>query len=369
MVVDSGSGGLCRTREDRLGENYGMAARRFPLIALLFLAATVLAINALLPVSLPASAQPATFDLQAHRGGRGETTEESLRAFAKSLELGVGTLELDVVITKDGQPLVWHDPTIQADKCADTGPAFAADPQYPYVGKLVHELTVAQIRTLDCGKLLNEFPDAEVVTGNKIATLPQVFALTASYAADVRYNIETKVEADKPDTSASPREFVDVILAAVRSAGKLDRVEIQSFDWRTLPMVRQAEPSIPLVALWDETTWIPDSPWLNGINPAAVGDPIIGATMVGANILSPGYSVPYGQTPKDPGFALVADKLFVDRAHALGLKVIPWTIDDADTMRAQIATGADGIITDYPTLLRRVMAQLGMPLPPPYHHG
>ena len=58
----------------------------------------------------PASAQPSGFDLQAHRGGRGETTEESLRAFAKSLELGVSTLELDIVITKDGQPLVWHDP-------------------------------------------------------------------------------------------------------------------------------------------------------------------------------------------------------------------------------------------------------------------
>jgi glycerophosphoryl diester phosphodiesterase len=103
------------------------------------------------------------------------------------------------------------------------------------------------------------------------------------------------------------------------------------------------------------------------VNPAVVGDPITGATMVGANILSPGYSVPYGLTPTDPGFALVADKAFVDRAHALGVKVIPWTINDPDTMRAQIAAGADGIITDYPTRLRTVMAGLGMPLPPPYH--
>ena len=86
--------------------------------------------------------------------------------------------------------------------------------------------------------------------------------------------------------------------------------------------------------------------------------------MVGANILSPGYSVPYGLTPKDPGFALVADQAFNDRAHALGLKVIPWTINDADTMRAQITVGADGIITDHPTRLRAVMADLGMPLPP-----
>lgn len=314
-----------------------------------------------------ANAAPADFDLQSHRGGRGETTEESLRAFAKSLQLGVSTLEFDIVVTRDGQPLVWHDPTIDPTKCADTAPAFPGDPQYPYVGKLVHDLTLEQIRTLDCGKLLSGYPSAEVVANNKIATLPEVFALTDSYGADVRYNIETKVEAEKPETSAAPQEFVDVTLAAVRSAGKIDKVEIQSFDWRTLPMVRQAEPSIPLVALWDETTWVPDSPWTATVNPAVVGDPITGATLVGANILSPGYSVPYGQTPKDPGFKLVADRPFIDRAHALGLKVIPWTVNDPGAMRAQIDAGADGIITDYPTRLRSVMADLGMPLPPAYH--
>ena len=129
-------------------------------------------------------------------------------------------------------------------KCADTAPAFAGDPEYPYVGKLVHDLTLAQIHTLDCGELLKDFPTAEVVRGNKIATLPEVFALTDAHRADVRYNIETKVEAEEPETSAAPQEFVDVILAAVRAAGKTDKVEIQSFDWRTLPMVRAAEPSI-----------------------------------------------------------------------------------------------------------------------------
>ncbi len=128
------------------------------------------------------------------------------------------------------------------------------------------------------------------MANNKIATLPEVFELTDSYGADVRFNIETKVEAEKPETSAPPQEFVDVILAAVREAGKAEKVEIQSFDWRTLPMVRLAEPAIPLVALWDETTWVPNSPWTAAVNPAGVGDPITGATLVGANILSPGYS-------------------------------------------------------------------------------
>jgi glycerophosphoryl diester phosphodiesterase len=63
----------------------------------------------------------------------------------------------------------------------------------------------------------------------------------------------------------------------------------------------------------------------------------------------------------------LTDAPFVDRAHALGLKVLPWTINDADTMRSQIAAGVDGIITDYPVTLRTVMAELGMPLPPAFH--
>lgn len=286
-------------------------------------------------VAAPAAAQAPDFDLQAHRGGRGEATEQSLRAFARSLELGVSTLELDVVLTRDRHPLVWHDPTIAAEKCADTAPAFAGDPQYPYVGKLVHDLTLAQIRTLDCGRRLDDFPNAEVVPGNRIATLPQVFALADSYRADaVRYNIETKVDADEPE----PQEFVDVILAAVRAAGKVERVDIQSFDWRTLPLVHRAEPSIPLVALYDEQT---------------PGDPLIGALTVGADAVSPDYR-------------LVAGKPYVDRAHALGLKVIPWTVDDVDAMRRQIGYGVDGIITDYPTALRGVLAELSMPLPLAY---
>ncbi len=316
----------------------------------------------------PAGAAPDEFDLQSHRGGRGETTEEALGAFAKSLELGVSTLEFDIVLTADRQPLVWHDPVIEPTKCADTAPAFPDDPQYPYVGKLVHDLTLAQIRTLDCGKLLPDYPDAEVLAGNTIAVLPEIFALADDYRADVRYNIETKIEAADPDTSATPEEFVDVVLAAVRAAGKLDKVDIQSFDWRALPLVKRAEPSIPLVALWDETTWLPGSPWLAGVDPLAV-DPITGALSVGADIVSPGYSVPYGLTVDDPGFHLVADEAFIERAHAAGLRVIPWTINDPDTMLAQIAAGADGIITDYPTRLRIVMARLGMPLPPSYHRA
>jgi glycerophosphoryl diester phosphodiesterase len=303
---------------------------------------------ALVVLQPTAVAQSPGFDLQAHAGGRGETTGESLRAFARSIEIGVNTLEFDINITRDGQPLVWHDPVIDGGQCSDTGPEHPGDPSYPYVGKRVRELSLAQVRTLDCGKPSNEFPHAEVVRGNKITTLPEVFALADSYRSDVRYNIETKVTADQPGVSADPQQFVDVILAAVRAAGKIDRVEIQSFDWRTLPLIHQAEPSIPLVALWNEQTWTAGSPWLAGIDPTVV-DPVVGARMVGASVLSPQYTL--------------VGEAFVEHAHALGLKVIPWTVNDAAAIRDQIADGVDGLISDYPSLLRAVMAELGMPPP------
>lgn len=283
---------------------------------------------ALLVAAITASAttvaQPPAFDLQAHRGGRGETTEESLRAFAKSLALGVSTLELDIVLTRDAQPLVWHDPVIEPAKCTDTGPAFPGDSDYPYVGRRVADLTLDQIRTLDCGHLLPEFPDAEVVRHNVIATLPDVFALAGR--TDVRYNIEAKVDGD------NQQQIIDVILAAVRAAEKLDGVQIQSFDWRTLPLVRAAEPGIPLVALAEQGP-----------------DPISGALAVGADIVSPDY--------------VMVDRALTERAHAAGLRVIPWTVNDSDAMRQQIAAGVDGLITDYPSRLRAVLAELGKPLP------
>lgn len=300
--------------------------------------ATTLAALVVAPNAAGASGD---LDLVAHQGGPGNTgTGESLPAFANALETGVSTVELDIGITKDRQPVVWHDEAIDPQKCADTSPVFAGDPQYPYLGKLVHDLTLAQVRTLNCG--------------NKIATLPEVFALTKQYDADVRYDIETKVDAEQPSRTASPETFVDVILGVVRAAGEVGRVEIESFDWRTLPLVHRAEPSIPLVTLWDEQTWKADSPWLAGVNAAAF-DPVIGSMMVGATILSPEYSL--------------VDRTLVDRAHALGLRIFPWTVDDADDMRVQIANGVDGIITNYPAVLRSLLAELGMSLPRPYHRN
>ncbi|WP_433192633.1 glycerophosphodiester phosphodiesterase [Nocardia sp. CA-107356] len=333
----------------------------------------VLAISAVASCDTPSRTTehdtPTTIDLQAHRGGRGLTIEESLDGFAKALRLGVTTLELDIVLAADGTPLIWHDPLVLAEKCTDTAPAFPGDPQFPYVGKVIHDLTYAQTQTLDCGsRTLANFPRQQAVPGNRIATLPQLFDLVTTIGAGgVRFNIETKVEAEKPEQSATPQEFVDTILGVVQQAGKAGAVEIQSFDWRTLPLVRKAAPSVPVVALYDDTTFVAGSRWLGPIryedHPA---DPLAAVKALGADIVSPGYSVPYGKKAGEPGFALIADRTYVDNAHRLGLRVIPWTVNDKATIAAQIDTGVDGVITDYPDVMRQVLEEKGRPLPTAY---
>ena len=90
-----------------------------------------------------------SFDLEGHRGTRGLRPENTLAAFGKALEVGVTTLELDTGVTKDGVVVVSHERRISTLECQDTGPAVAGDPEFPYVGKLIKDLTYAQLATLD----------------------------------------------------------------------------------------------------------------------------------------------------------------------------------------------------------------------------
>lgn len=313
------------------------------------------------PTATETSPEGPTLDLQAHRGGRGEYTEESKAAFAHALDLGVTTLEFDIVLTADGVPVVWHDPIVLESKCSDA-------PGKSLVGKKVHDLTWQELQTLTCDKKLEGFDEQKPVKGNKMMQLKDVFALTKERGADnVFYNIETKVEGEHRDWSATPEEFVTAIMKEVEAAGVADKVMIQSFDWRTLELVKKSHPKVPTVMLWDETTWKSYSMWTGDVDYDAVGGDILkAAKALKADVLSPGYTVPYGLTPNDPNFLLVANKKFVDAAHKAGLKVVPWTINDPDAMRAQMEAGVDGIITDYPTRLREIMEEEGYALPKPY---
>nr|WP_189221764.1 glycerophosphodiester phosphodiesterase [Saccharothrix coeruleofusca] len=309
------------------------------------------------------------FDLQAHRGGIGLTVESTLAAFDKALAVGVTTLELDVQITEDGREVVTHDRKTNPAKCVDTAPAFPGDPDFPYAGKYVKDLTFAQVRTLDCGsRRWSQYPDQELSPGARMPTLAEVFALVRAHRAwDVKFNIETKVEAAAPHETAPRERFVEVTAREIRKSGFSRNVTIQSFDWGTLMLWRKAEPRLPLVALTQPEFLRPGSPWTGGLELADFGGSVVRAVKsFGASALSPVHGNPQNGAVNDPNYVPFTTKALVDEAHRAGLKVVPWTVNDVATMHKLIDDGVDGIITDYPDRLRQVMKERGFKLPKRY---
>ncbi len=319
------------------------------------------------------AAAGAHFDLQAHRGGIGLTVESTLPAFAAALRTGVSTLELDLQITRDGREVITHDRRIDPRKCADTAPVVPGDPQFPYAGKYVKDLTFDQVRTLDCGSQAHpSHPGQVTAPGAKMPTLAELFALVKAHrASQVEFNIETKVEAGAPEQTAPREQFVEVALREIRAAGMERRVSIQSFDWGALRLVQQQAPEIPTVALTNkdflQVGQPGASPWLGGIDADDFGGDLVqAASSLGFDAISPVHGSPQNGTVTDGNYVPYVTADMVQRAHAAGMRVIPWTVNDEATMSRLIDLGIDGLITDYPDRLRAVLAGKSMKLPHPY---
>lgn len=311
--------------------------------------------------NVTANERNGSFDLQAHRGGRGEWTEESLAAFANSLELGVTTLELDAHLTADEKVIVWHDDVMTATKCADTVPAFEGDVEYPYAGDRVRELSLAQIQTMDCGyQQLSGYPEQENIVGNRVAELSDVYDLAKEYKAKkVRFNVETKVETPGPEGAVEMAALTRGVLAEIVSSGLQSRTSVQSFDWASLNLVKELEPDLELVALSSGDAWL------------GIGEPGITPNLGGIDIDDYGGSLAFaaaklGYDAISPIYSSVTPRM-ISEAHQRGLLVVPWTVNTAADMNRLMDAGVDGIITDYPTRLRSIMDNRDQKLPKQYH--
>lgn len=323
-----------------------------------------------------ASAASPAFDLQAHRGGLGLTTESTLAGFAKAIELGVTTLELDTQVTEDQKVVITHDRQISAQKCQDTAPVTAGDAEFPYVGKYITNLTLAQVQTVNCGyQQLPGYTEQEVVAGPMVE-LHELFDLVKTYDAEhLMLNIETKVEAGAPTQTAPRSLFVQRVWEEIDAADMEAQVTIQSFDWGALMAMHELAPQLPLVALTNISFLQVGQPgasvWLGGIDVDDFGGSFVAAadSIEGVTTLSPVQGTPQGGKVGDGSFVPYPDAAMIADAHARGLKVVPWTVDDAGTMDYFIDLGVDGLITDYPNRLRDVMAANGLELPAPITPG
>lgn len=298
------------------------------------------------------------FDIQGHRGARGLMPENTIPAFSKALSIGVSTLELDVGVTADGVVVVSHDPALSLDL------ARGSDGEWLTERPLIKELSFAQLQKFDVGQFkpgsrgAKRFPDQQSVEGTKIPSLKDVFDLAKnSEHADVRFNIETKINPLKPANTADPEAFVTALLLAVEKSGLKQQVTIQSFDWRTLQLVQERAPELDTVYLTAQQNWLDNvksdgakaSDWTAGFVLSEFKNVPAMVKAAGGDVWSPFYG--------DLTEALVKD------AQSIGLKVIPWTVNDEETMATLIDAGVDGIISDYPDRLRAVAAEKSLPLP------
>ncbi|KAJ9305553.1 hypothetical protein DTO217A2_4952 [Paecilomyces variotii] len=290
-------------------------------------------------------------EIQAHRGGTGMRTENSLWAFAYAMEVGIDVLEMDVVFTKDGIPVVWHDHEITAEKCRGD-----------HVGAFVANLTLEEIKTMSCDLQLSEHPQAQVYKDTRIPTLEEVLDLIECYEnKNVAINIETKLDPLKPNETFPVEKYVDDIVPLLERRGFASRTTLQSFDWRTLIGIKKKFPHMVIVALVEPEGIIPIDggyPWLGGIDLADFqGDWIAAAASIGAEIVGPAHGDPWTASVNTPGYVPWINKEVIKRAHEFNMRIFPWTVDDEDTIEKMLEHGVDGIITNYPERVMSISRQ------------
>ncbi len=270
------------------------------------------------------------FDKQGHRGCRGLMPENTIPAMLKAIDLGVTTLEMDIVFTKDKVAILSHEPFFNHDITTAPGGKYLEAKEERKSN--IYQMSFQETQLYDVGLK----PHPRFATQQKIKTTkPSLAALIDSVELylsinnlpKVNYNIETKTN---PATDnifhPAPVEFVALLMQVIKSKEIERRVIIQSFDLRTLQTLHKDYPAIKTALLiedYDKRTLDEQLDNL-GFNPT---------------IYSPAYSL--------------VNKALIDACHDKKIKVIPWTVNDTTTINGLKQLGVDGIITDYPNLFNK----------------
>ncbi len=274
------------------------------------------------------------FDFQGHRGARGLAPENTIPAFLKALEYGVTTLELDVVISKDSQIVISHEPWMNHDICSKPNGERISENEAKSFN--LFKMDYAEIKTFDCGKLPHPlFPEQQRQAAFK-PTLSMMTDAVATYSMKndlqpVYFNIETK---SQPKTDGifhpKPTVFVNLLYNKLKSLGILPYCTIQSFDVRTLEVLHQLDTSVTTALL---------------VYHEDVKSSTFEADLATLSFKPDIFSCNFDYlTPK-----------MIRAAQDKNIKIIPWTVNDPADMTRLIEMGVDGLITDYPNRLKAIL--------------
>ena len=265
------------------------------------------------------------FDLQGHRGAVGLFPENSIIGFVETVKLGVTTLEMDVVITKDNKVVVSHEPWISNKKCIDIRGNDISD---DILSENIFLMTYDEIKNFDCGTLPNPYHSNQ----KKISVVKPLLVEVISRVEEVsqskiRYNIEIKSQISS-EQIFHPKfnEFVDLVVHDIKSKNIEDRVTIQSFDFRVLKYLKNQYPSFKISMLVNESYDYSDILDDLGFYPDI-------------------YS---------PNFQNLTHEI-VKKIQEKKIRIIPWTVNSIDDLVKILEWDVDGIISDYPDRVKYLL--------------
>jgi glycerophosphoryl diester phosphodiesterase len=282
---------------------------------------------ALAALNLTASAQK--FDLQGHMGARGLMPENTVGGMLRALDLGVTTLNMDVVITKDRQPVLSHEPYFNHEfSLTPDGKEITLKDQKNYN---IFKMDYEQVKKFDVGsKVHNRFPGQQKYKAYKPLLAEVIDSAEAHAKATKRpkpfYNIETSlIRKGDVEFQPEPSEFVELIMAVVNEKKISKRVMIQSIDMRTLQYLHEHYPKMKASLVIDEKVDFEQNIETLGFKPT---------------VYSPYY--------------VLVGKSLVERCHDMGVKIIPWTVNSLKDLNYLIGLGVDGVVSDFPNIYQMV---------------
>jgi len=270
------------------------------------------------------------FDIQGHRGCRGLMPENTIPAMIKAIDVGVTTLEMDVVITKDNRVVLSHEPWMEKEITTKPDGGFinttVESMQYN-----IYKMDYEEVKTYDVGMKPNpRFPQQQKMKAIK-PLLSELIDSVENYLAKknlpkVQYNIETKsLPAGDNKYHPMPAEFVELLMAVIKEKKIEDRVIIQSFDIRSLQYLHEKFPTIKTSLLIEDSEEKDFAGQLKALG--------------------------FTPTIYSPNQTMV-DEDMVKLCHEKGMKLITWTVNDNKQIRKLKKMGVDGIITDFPDLFK-----------------
>ena len=270
------------------------------------------------------------FDKQGHRGCRGLMPENTIPAMFKAIDLGVNTLEMDIVFTADHVAILSHEPFFNHEITTKPDGKFIEENEEKNYN--IYTMSFAETQTFDVGLK----PNPRFVKQQKVAAhkprLSNLIDSVENYIFQknlpkIYYNIETKTQ---PATDnifhPAPAAFVDMLMKVIKEKNIEDRVIIQSFDIRTLQYLHKKYPLIKTALLTELTN----------------------RNSFRKQITDLGFT----PTIYSPEYTLVTANLIAS-CHQKNIHIIPWTVNEKNKIDELKKMGVDGIITDYPNLFNQ----------------